>query len=779
MPDLLDRLKAALADRYAIEREIGAGDMATVCVAENRNRERWVPPTIPKQVGQGVLSPTGQAHVRQLLTLLLFILAGCGGTDSPTDPDQQVTGPLVVTPDSVTLSTMGSTVPVTVTVGGTPVNATFTLRSEVRWIHTQGVLEDLQLEEGSIVARAPGRAVVNVATQGQTDSIIVNVVPTRPLVLEIVPPGGQRHVGDGDTIQLRGYQMDQVTADNVVVPGATVQLGISDSANVGVIIPTAAAGLCKGSAAISFQFSGIDGSGGGDLTRKRVGEVALGVGEAKRLTDTEAACIRLAPANGSRYLLAYADTRLTTKAQTTTERPYPDSIVVTAADHSVPSTARQSTAVTPPAHVLPGPDLHDRLWRLSDVDAMATATTQFARVPAGCPFIDHFIAFCRATPWTNGEAFTYYPAARSDPPTGQARVIALRGNLVLAVFLPDSSRLALGIAERADSMLQFMADRGATLYRNTFGLAGFSTTTDESGQLLLMLEDVDHGGSFANWWPDPTGGGHGRWAKVSLGLAGQWTHGSSAAQVLPIVAHELFHTYQYRWRFEAAEPWRGTLGTFWAVEGGATFANIELSREFANVPFLSNYQLPVSVPDDDPFRFYLRHGGALRLGDFLSRGGVASFMRDLVQRLVLDGGLSFDDAVREVEVGAMEGWWGINAEDQRLGSGLTTRMRAWLGESWNPTDALLDWTMSTAADDLTSNPKYQNLTIRQVMPSTGSNRIRPHGLLTDGLSVTVRRQSGNTGVFELEDRSGGSYVASATVAGTASDALEWLLLRIN
>ncbi len=128
----------------------------------------------------------------------------------------------------------------------------------------------------------------------------------------------------------------------------------------------------------------------------------------------------------------------------------------------------------------------------------------------------------------------------------------------------------------------------------------------------------------------------------------------------------------------------------------------------------------------------------------------------------------------------MEGWWGINAGNQQNGSGLTARMRARLGASWNPTDALLDWTMSTAADDLTSNPKYQNLTIRQFMPSTGSNRIRPHGdALRDGVSVTVRRQSGNTGVFELEDLSGGSYVASATVAGTASDTLEWLLLRIN
>ena len=34
MPDALDRLKASLADRYLIERELGSGGMATVCLAE-------------------------------------------------------------------------------------------------------------------------------------------------------------------------------------------------------------------------------------------------------------------------------------------------------------------------------------------------------------------------------------------------------------------------------------------------------------------------------------------------------------------------------------------------------------------------------------------------------------------------------------------------------------------------------------------------------------------------------------------------------------------------
>ncbi len=42
MPDTFERLKTALSDRYAIEREIGAGGMATVYVAEDLKLRRRV-----------------------------------------------------------------------------------------------------------------------------------------------------------------------------------------------------------------------------------------------------------------------------------------------------------------------------------------------------------------------------------------------------------------------------------------------------------------------------------------------------------------------------------------------------------------------------------------------------------------------------------------------------------------------------------------------------------------------------------------------------------------
>ncbi len=42
VPDTLDRLKQALADRYAIEREIGRGGMATVYLARDLKHQRPV-----------------------------------------------------------------------------------------------------------------------------------------------------------------------------------------------------------------------------------------------------------------------------------------------------------------------------------------------------------------------------------------------------------------------------------------------------------------------------------------------------------------------------------------------------------------------------------------------------------------------------------------------------------------------------------------------------------------------------------------------------------------
>ncbi len=60
MPDTFDRLKQALADRHAIERELGSGGMATVYLAEDlKHHARW-PSTSSDPTWPLRLAPSGE-----------------------------------------------------------------------------------------------------------------------------------------------------------------------------------------------------------------------------------------------------------------------------------------------------------------------------------------------------------------------------------------------------------------------------------------------------------------------------------------------------------------------------------------------------------------------------------------------------------------------------------------------------------------------------------------------------------------------------------------------
>jgi len=54
VPDIFERLKTALADRYAIEHELGVGGMATVYLAEDLKHDRKVAPVpFPPRIAYG------------------------------------------------------------------------------------------------------------------------------------------------------------------------------------------------------------------------------------------------------------------------------------------------------------------------------------------------------------------------------------------------------------------------------------------------------------------------------------------------------------------------------------------------------------------------------------------------------------------------------------------------------------------------------------------------------------------------------------------------------
>lgn len=491
--------------------------------------------------------------------------------------------------------------------------------------------------------------------------------------------------------------------------------------------------------------------------------VVLAVGAARRLTDAEAACLNFKSIQGSRYLLAYVDTRLVAKATQNAESPWPDSAIVKVEQLTgggifptmVP--ASMSAASMPPIarHAVP--------------DAVS-----LSMIPSSCPLLNVFYAHCRTTPYTVNQGITHYP--NDGRPLGPARILTVVGTLAVAVFGPDASLLVPNAKQRADSALTWVAKRNIPLLQRTFSLANSTTTSDESGQLYIALQAPSN--SSAGWWPNSTTG-HGRWSRVTIGLSpgSAFTDASSSyTSALQILGHETMHTYQYRWRYEHAAPWLQALGTRWAIEGGATFFAQEMIRDKLDIPFDGNTEFFSSDPQDPAFPL-VAYGFRVRNFTFGYSDG-ASMLRDLVQRLVTSG-MSFDDAVSLVLVGAMEGWHGINEENQQHGLGLTRRMQAVLGSSWNPTDALLQWTMSEAADDLTGSPVYQNVTKRSYNPSTATNNIRPDAVIAPGSSVSVSRAPGTTGVFEIDGARGATYRASSNIIKNGVTPIEWLLLRIR
>lgn len=666
--------------------------------------------------------------------------------------------------DSVHLTDLGLTGDLRIIRNGQPVTtASLTLLTEQRWLSELPVLDAAALVQGRVLSAGPGRALIRVQTADVVDTVTIGVTLVRPRIISTTVPVGRTHLGAADTITLRGYALTSLSIAALQANGFTPATTTRDSATWRFVLPMAASSCTGNPTPITLSLTGSDGTLPSGLTRAFANELSLAAGEARRLTPAQAECMRFQPSTSARYLLAYADPRLHEKAKTMPEYPWPDSVVI---------------RVTPAGIAPMSPSIASNRSTLlyngtPSAQSAKAASNVSAMLPSGCPYLNSWAPHCRATPYVLGDVFTHYPY---DRPSGPARVISIRGNLVLAIFRADSSLLAPNAVARADSAMRLFAETGIPWLQNVFSLAAPTSSSDESGQLLIMLDASL--GSSAGWYADG-GQGHGRWARLTLGLpegSGFRTTGTSYSLNYSIIAHEVTHTYQYRWRWQYAFPWATYLGTGWGIEGGATFAQLQTLRETLGVSFSANANFD-NLPLSDPAASL--SVGARAMGDFT--GGyspAASFLRDLMQRLV-ESGMTTQNAAREVAQGAMEGWYGINEEGLARGLGLTARMRARLGATWNPTDAMLLWTMSEAADDMTANPLYQNVSNRKNSTATSAASLPPHALVQPTVAAAVKRAAGNSGVFEISDPLGTAFRADAVVGGVGAPVVEWLVLRIR
>src|SRR5690606_10593065 len=127
------------------------------------------------------------------------------------------------------------------------------------------------------------KAVLLVSAFGKgPDTAHVDVIPALPTVFSIHAP---ERVGDGDTITLRGYKLNELasatTSKITTSPSAPVTIYSADSATVRFGIPTLPADpTCSpGAAATKINTTGARPLVDLTVSRKREDEVVLGVGE--------------------------------------------------------------------------------------------------------------------------------------------------------------------------------------------------------------------------------------------------------------------------------------------------------------------------------------------------------------------------------------------------------------------------------------------------------------------------------------------------------------------
>jgi hypothetical protein len=478
----------------------------------------------------------------------------------------------------------------------------------------------------------------------------------------------------------------------------------------------------------------------------------LQVGEAADV-EPSAAC-PLRAEGGTEYVLAYYDAQLAMGAQSEPE-PYfgfDERFVILANDVTGPARAS----------LLPAPSLN-RVPDAAPADfQLSTATGGPARLRG----------MSDTGPWAVGDVVHYRRndcATAECPPPLEARVARVFDNWLVFAVAPSVDAEAERVVAMFDQYAPVLLQHGLPVMHAAF-TAQRPVTSAQSGQLVMVFEgdvtSVD-GNAYSEVRPE--------------GTATHWVRLETSAQLdgaglLALMAHEIGHTFQAE--FLARTPplagMRGARGAArWGIEGGATLVESETLRRAAGVPLLGNVDYGAAPPSEVASYLYRRTGardGSLTTGYYVT----AAFLRDLAVRRITAGD-GEDAAFREVLRGAVEGWYGVAIEGGRR-PGLVERMRSRFPQ-WNPTDAVLTWTLSSAADDRVASAVFRDPTWLR----TGDWEHQGRGWENEGL---IQAGSGGSArVTHLVGSSGYLLVrapaAEVELQLTAPGTVRFKLLRVS
>ncbi|HWK89406.1 MAG TPA: hypothetical protein VNP72_05400, partial [Longimicrobium sp.] len=503
----------------------------------------------------------------------------------------------------------------------------------------------------------------------------------------------------GDTVVLRGERMTALAGAAVGIGAAQARVVSATDGEARVVVaPVEDAACTSGGAAEPVAAAGAEVAPGLAVRRRRAGELALQVGVPVRLGADEARCLRLRPLADAAYALAFLDARQVRRAATGFEGPAPSpnsyTVAIAEAGQAAPAPAAGASASLAP---LAG-------------DVRRTAGALPSTHPAA-----------RAVPWQAGERFTLTDPSLAAP-LGARVVRVYGGHLVFAVAEGEEPEGgAAAWLARADSALETLVRDGYPLFRAA--LSATSPVSSAGSRQLLVIarrESSPYLGLTSS-----AAAGAGRVSHVFLNSA----YAFSAAGLLRTAAHEVAHAWQEQYAAEAGMAPGASAA--WALEGGADLLAWAVLGRARGIGLLDNHDWAADLAAPDRAPFALLAAGTR--GDVTAGyASAASFLLDQAQRLARRGAAP-DEALAAAVRGAMEGWHGFDRGGARR-PGLAGRM----GDGWDPADALLRWTLSQAADDLTDAPDLQNHAFARVSTAgraTGAGWLAPAVLRSGGAAV--------------------------------------------
>jgi hypothetical protein len=489
----------------------------------------------------------------------------------------------------------------------------------------------------------------------------------------------------------------------------------------------------------------------------------MAVGQVRSLSAAEAACIRVAPHGSARYVLAGFDARGIEGARRSPETtPLGDPTY--SFDDGTGSAAAQTAKPdrSPSAPAAADGDVH--LTVSGSASAAGDATDPFKR----------------ATPWREGDTFPVHHLEGGD--VVSARVVrVMDGRYVVAVVDADvpNGRFAGDVGKALD----FMRATGFGVLDRTFGQRR-PVTSEGSGQLLVLLTawNPDNGAGATWTTASPDGSGVFSYVLMNTNYRGGVRQGYEMYDFptfrLKVLAHEMTHAWQMRYAYETQDgaDRRVNMGPAWSMEGCADLVSMDVLRRYLDIGLTANWDWSRKLYAGNDAVIYALEPADQR--GYLPRGYFdgASFLRDVQVRMVRRG-TPADEALAQVARGAVEGWFGIDASNVRR-QGLAERARAVLGGDWDPSAAVLLWTLTQAADDLTDNPELDNAVYSNV--GDPGEQYAWKGAFDDvrlgrAFSRTLPSSSGSSFFVRLnDDGAGGTFAARSTDAGA-----RWMIARVK